>query len=207
LVPSSAAWVRAGEPEIPGAETSRGRPERLSERQVLISVAHHRGDENSAQEAMAAEWANAESLEQLVREHDSLLALASSDRWAKALAGAGFSANAMAAVRRSPEWDGLVRVLASSEDLALPVTAALSRLATLVTEQADPAAFLRTTFSQWETRADSPMPRPREMIAGLVMKAPPIEDEDLSRAIREREELIAWRARELAEEAVQSESS
>ena len=41
-------------------------------------------------------------------------------------------------------------------------------------------------------------------MAGLVLRAKGIEDEDLARAVREREELIARRARELAEKAVQS---
>jgi hypothetical protein len=79
---------------------------------VLISVAHRRGGETSAHEAMAAERVSAESLEQLVREHESLVAVANSERWEKALTSAGFPGEAMAVARRSPEWDGLVRVLA-----------------------------------------------------------------------------------------------
>jgi hypothetical protein len=42
------------------------------------------------------------------------------------------------------------------------------------------------------------------MVAGLVPRARGIPDEDLARAVHEREELLARRARELAEEAVRS---
>ena len=78
------------EPEMPGAEASHGQPERLSARQVLISVAHRRGAESSAHQVMAAKWATAESLSQLVREHESLVATAVSDRWEAELRRAGF---------------------------------------------------------------------------------------------------------------------
>jgi hypothetical protein len=42
------------------------------------------------------------------------------------------------------------------------------------------------------------------MVAGLVPRARSIKDQDLARALVEREELIARRARELAEGAVES---
>ncbi|MGH9107293.1 MAG: MobF family relaxase [Acidimicrobiales bacterium] len=195
------------EPELPGAEASHGDPERLSARQVLISVAHRRGAEASAHQTLAAEWASAESLGQLVAEHESLVAVANSERWEEELGRAGISAPVIDAARRSPEWDGLVRTLASAEELGLPVTVALSRLVALVTEEDDPAAFLHTTISRWGELMNAPRPRPREMVAGLVPRARAIEDEDLFVAIREREELITRRARELAEEAVQSGKS
>jgi hypothetical protein len=195
------------EPEVPGPEASHCKPERLSARQVLISVAHHPGAETSAHETMAAEWASAESLEQLVREHESLVAVARSEHWEKALAGAGLAAEAMAALRRSPEWDALVRVLAGAEELGLPVLPVLPELAQLVPAGADPGASLRTALSRWEEVTIGPRPQPREMVAGLVAKCTGIDDGDLSLAIREREDLVARRARELAEEAVQDRKS
>ena len=120
------------EPELAGAETSHGRPEHFSARQVLISVAHRRGAGAAAHQAMAAEWANAESLGQLVAEHESLVAVASSERWQAELCRAGFSAVALAAARGSPEWDGLLRALTGAEDRGLPVQAVLGRLVELM---------------------------------------------------------------------------
>jgi conjugative relaxase-like TrwC/TraI family protein len=103
------------EPEPAGAEASHGQPERVSPRQVLISVAHRRGAEVSAHQTMAAEWSIAESLEKLIREHESLVSAASSERWEKALAGAGLPAEAVAAARGSPDWDRLARALGNAE--------------------------------------------------------------------------------------------
>jgi RimJ/RimL family protein N-acetyltransferase len=48
---------------------------------VLISVAHRRGAEASAHQVLAAEWAGAGILDQLLAEQESLVATASSERW------------------------------------------------------------------------------------------------------------------------------
>jgi conjugative relaxase-like TrwC/TraI family protein len=192
--------------EAPGAEASHGHPERLYARQVLISVAHRRGAEASAHQAMAGEWASAESLGRLVAEHESLVAAASSGRWEAELGRAGLAPETVVAARSSAAWDGLVRALDAAEDRGLPVGAGLRRLAAagLVPSGPDPAAALQTVISRWEPGAEGRLQHPREMVAGLVPRARGIPDEDLARAVAEREELIARRARELAEEAVQS---
>ena len=194
------------EPEAPGAEASHGQPERVSARQVLISVAHRRGADASAHQVMAAEWASAESLGRLVAEHESLVAAASSGRWEAELGRAGLPPQIIVAARSSAAWDGLVRSLDAAEDRGLPVGAGLRRLATagLVPSGPDPAAALQTVVSRWEPGAEGRLQHPRAMVAGLVPRARGISDEDLARAVHEREVLIARRARELAEEAVRS---
>jgi hypothetical protein len=189
------------EPELPGAEASHGGPERLSARQVLISVAHRRGAEASAHQAMAAEWGTAESLEQLAREHESLVAVAGAEHWENALAAAGLPADVVAAARRSPEWDGLVRALGNAEGSGVPVGAALSQLAVLVRTGAEPAVALQKVVQRWDTTGVQRQ-QPQEFVAGLVPRAKGIEDEDLARAVCEREEAIVRRARGLAEAAV-----
>ena len=153
---------------------------------------------------MAAEWASAESLEQLVREHESLVAATHSERWQAELRRAGFSAVALAAARSSPEWDGLVRVLARAEDRGLPVRAAHGRLVELVPAGTGLAGTMRAALSGWEARTDGSQPRTRELVAGLIPRVRAIEDDDLAKAVRQREGMITRRARELAEQAVQS---
>jgi len=182
-------------------EASHGKAERPSARQVLISVAHRRGAETSAHQMIASEWASAESLGQLVAEHESLVAVAGSERWEKALAGAGLAKDVLASARRSPEWDDLVSLLTSAEGRGLPVGATLPRLARLLPAGEGPAVALQAVLLRWEETNGVP-PRPRPMVAGLVPRARGIEDDDLARAVREREQLITRRAQELAEEAV-----
>jgi hypothetical protein len=59
-------------------------------------------------------------------------------------------------------------------------------------------------LSRWEPAADGRRQQPGSLVAGLVPRARGIEDEDLAHAVNEREELIARRARELAEDAVRT---
>jgi hypothetical protein len=96
----------------------------------------------------------------------------------------------------------VVSVLVEAEARGLPVGAGLTRLAGLLPVRAEPAGALREVLSGWE-----PPNRPwlccADLVAGLVPRARGIEDEDVARAVREREDLIARRAREFAEEAVQ----
>ena len=191
-------------PEPPTAEASHGHAERQSAREVLISVAHRRGAEASAHQVMASEWASAESLGQLVREHESLVSVANSERWEQAFTAAGLPADVLDTVRRSPEWDGLVGALGNAEASRAPGGAALSKLVDVLTVSADPVATLREVLRQWEGLAARRLQNPRELVAGLVPRVKGIEDEDLARAVREREAAIARRARELAEAAALS---
>jgi hypothetical protein len=119
------------EPEPAGAEMAHGQAERLSAREVLVAVASRRGADLSAHQTMASEWARAESFDQLVREHQSLVAAAMAQRWESALDAAGLSGDMLAQARRSPEWAGLLSALRDANDRGLDVNSALSELARL----------------------------------------------------------------------------
>ena len=156
---------------------------------------------------MVTEWASAESLEQLVDEHESLVATAWSDHWEAELQHAGLQPATFVAVRSSPEWDGLVGALAA-EDRGLPVGATIPRGAALLPAGVDPAAALQALLSRLEPAAHGSLQQPGDLVAGLVPRARAIEDLDLAaRAIHDREELITRRARELAEDAVRDGKS
>ncbi|MGP8206202.1 MAG: hypothetical protein ACLQVK_09125 [Acidimicrobiales bacterium] len=64
------------EPEPAGADMAHGQADRLSAREVLVAVASRRGTDLSAHQTIASEWAKAASFDQLVREHQSLVAVA-----------------------------------------------------------------------------------------------------------------------------------
>jgi hypothetical protein len=191
------------EPEPAGADMAHGETERLSAREVLVAVASRRGADLSAHQTMAAEWARAAGFDQLVKEHQSLVATAMTKRWESALDGAGLPAGVLAQARQSPEWAGLLSALRDAEDRGLDVNSALSELAKLeVRTVEDPAAVLRTRLRRWEKLTGGQWQPRRDLVAGLVPRASGIDDPDLARAVGEREQTISKRAMDLAEHAV-----
>jgi hypothetical protein len=109
---------------------------------------------------MAAEWASAESLEQLVKEHESLVATGASDHWEAELQRARLPPATFAALRSSPEWDGLVGALAAAENRGISVGAAVPRVATLLPAGVDPAAALQALLSRLEPAARGRLQNP-----------------------------------------------
>jgi len=193
------------EPEPANADIAEAPAERLSAREVLVAVASRRRADVSAHETMASEWARADSFEQLVKEHQSLVAAAMAERFEAVLGQAGLPDGLLARARRSPEWAGLLGALRDAEDRGLDAKAALSQLATLpIGPDQDPAALLRARLRRWEQAAGCRWAPRQDLVAGLVPRATAIDDEDLAKAIREREEAMEKRARDLAAQAVQT---
>jgi hypothetical protein len=193
------------EPEPAGAEMAHGQADRLSAREVLVAVASRRGADLSAHQTMAAEWARAESFDQLVKEHQSLVAAATAQRWESALDSAGLPAGVLAQARQSPEWAGLLSALRDADDRGLDVGSALSELAKLeMAPVEDPAAVLRARLRRWEKLTGGQWRPRQDLVAGLVPRASGIDDPDLARAVGEREHAIAKRALGLAEQAVRA---
>ena len=134
------------EPEPVGAEMAHGQAERLNPREVLLAVASRRGADLSVHQTMASEWARASSFDQLVKEHQSLVAAAMAQRWQNALDSAGLPDSVLAQARRSPEWTGRLSALRDADDRGLDVNSALSVLAKLplgAIEEPEPPASAR----------------------------------------------------------------
>jgi hypothetical protein len=92
-----------------------------------------------------------------------------------------------------------------ADDRGLDVGSALSELAKLpMSPVEDPAALLRARLGRWEKLTGGNWQPRLDLVAGLVPRASRIEDPDLARAVREREDAIAKRALDLAEHAVRS---
>ena len=193
------------EPEPDNAGMDHGPAERLTAREVLIAVASRRGADISAHQAMASEWAEAASFEQLAKEHQSLVATAMTQRWEVVLGQVGLPAELLATARQSPEWAGLLGTLRDAEDRGLDARAALSRLASLpINPDQDLAAVLRGRLQRWERASGGRWAPRQDLVAGLVPRAGGVDNEDLARAIHEREDAIARRAHDLAEHAVRA---
>jgi hypothetical protein len=193
------------EPEPAGADMAHGETERLSAREVLVAVASRRGADLSAHQTMASEWARAAGFEQLVKEHQSLVAAAMAQRWESALDSAGLPAGVLAQARQSPEWAGLLSALRDADDRGLDVGSALSELAKVeMGTVEDPAAVLRARLQRWEKLTGGQWRPRQDLVAGLAPRASGIDDPDLARAVGEREHAIAKRALGLAEQAVRA---
>jgi hypothetical protein len=107
-------------------------------------------------------------------------------------------------MRRSKEWDSLLGAMRLAAEVGLDVKAALFGLDTARAFSADegPAAVLRSRLQRWERATDRGSRSQADMVAGIVPRADDLHDKDVARAVREREEAIARRARDLAEAAV-----
>ena len=196
------------EPEPANADMAHGPTERHAARAVLIAVAFRRGADVSAHETMASEWAGAASFEQLVKEHQSLAAAATAAHFGAVLVQAGLADDFCDRARRSPEWAGLLGALRDAEDRGLDAKAALSRLAGLpMSEHQDPASVFRARLRRWAEATGGRWAARQDLVAGLVPRAGGADDEDLARAIHEREQAMERRARELAEHAVRAGAS
>ncbi|MGO9658033.1 MAG: AAA family ATPase [Acidimicrobiales bacterium] len=194
------------EPQPPGAEMDHGRPEVLDARDVLVAIAARKGAERSAHQARAVAWEKATSFEQLVREHQSLVAADSAPRWEAVLERSGLPADVLAQLRRSGEWDDLLGTMRTAAEVGADVEAVLARLVTAPRTggEQDEAARLRRGL-QRSAQAIGRGPRKQvDMVAGLVPRAGQLDDRDMARAVAEREDAIVRRARDLAEAAVRT---
>jgi hypothetical protein len=194
------------EPQPAGAEMAHGPGEVLDARDVLVAIASRQGAERSAHQARAVAWARATSFEQLVREHQSLVAADSAPRWEAVLERSGLPADVLAQLRRSGEWDELLGTMRTAAEVGVDVGAVVARLVTAPPAggEEDEAARLRRGL-QRSAQAIGRGPRKQvDMVAGLVPRAGQIDDKDIERAVRQREDAIARRARDLAEAAVRT---
>jgi hypothetical protein len=202
--PTACTWTSS--PSRPTPTWPHGPTERLAAREVLVAIASRRGADVSAHETMASEWARATSFEQLVSEHQSLVAAATAARFEAVLRqGGGLPDDSLARARRSTECAGLLGAMRDAEDRGLDARAALCQLPGVpMSEGQDPASVLRARLQHWELATGGRWAPRQGLVAGLVPRAGGVDDEDLARAIHEREQAMERRARDLAEQAVRA---
>ncbi len=118
------------EPQPAGEEMAHGPGEALDARDVLVTIASRKGAERSAHQARAGARERATSFEQLVREHQSLVAADSAPRWEAVLQRSGLPADVLAQLRRSGEWDELLGTMRTAAEVGVDVGAVAARLVT-----------------------------------------------------------------------------
>jgi hypothetical protein len=197
------------EPEPAGAEMAHGRPEPMEAKDVLQAVAARRGADASAHQTMASEWRRATSFDQLMNEHQSLLAAAAAERFEQLLERSGLSPEQLGRARGSLEWVGLLGALRDAEARGLEVDSVVPKLVGEgpIEADKDPAVVLRVRLHRFARASGIRWSPRRDLVAGMVPRAVGILDKDLARAIAERENAMESRARSLADQAVQSKAS
>jgi conjugative relaxase-like TrwC/TraI family protein len=189
----------------PDPETGHaGALERETAHRVLAGVLANEGTALAAHAQIAAAWNAAEGLAQLHAEYLTIARAAQAERWAALVARAGLTSEQVAQVEGSDAYGPLTAAMRDAEARGLDVDAALPQLiaARPLQDAEDVAAVLHLRVDAWIERAASRRQPARDLLAGLIPRAKGVEDEDMTRALREREEAIERRADELLQGAL-----
>ncbi|MGO9899918.1 MAG: MobF family relaxase [Solirubrobacteraceae bacterium] len=182
----------------------RGAIEHQTAHSVLAGVLGNEGAELAAHAQIQASWDAAEGLVQLHAEYLTIARAAQAERWAALIETIGLSAEQVAQVHASDAYGPLIAALRDAEARGLDVDRALPQLvaARPLADAEDVASVLHYRVDAWAERAASRRAPASDLIAGLIPRAQGVSDEDLARALREREQAIERRASALLERAI-----
>jgi conjugative relaxase-like TrwC/TraI family protein len=188
----------------PDPQTSHGQPENHGARQVLASVLANVGAELSAHETLRHSGDDAESWAVLAAEYQTIATSAQAGRWNDLLARCGLSTGQLEAAHSSDALGPLHTALRSAEAHHLDVEANLPLLiaARSFDQDTDIVAALHYRVHRWTDASSSQRSRKPELISGLIPRAQHVADEDVARALQERETALQARATVLARHSV-----
>ena len=183
-----------------------GTTEPQTARAVLYGVLQREGAEHGAHDQIKRSWDAAESIGQLAAEYLTLAKVAQAERWDDLLDCSGLTAKELAEVRESDAYSPLVAAFRDAEARGLDVEATFPRLvaARSLDEADDVAGVLHGRVDRWVEAAGSKRQTATDLIAGLIPRAKGVGDDDMARALRERDEAMEQRAATLAEQAVKN---
>ena len=190
------------DPDPPTSHPGLARPQ--SPRAVLAAVLAREGAEPSAHEALRRAERAAGSFAVLAAEYSSIARQAQQQRVDALLGRCGFSPAALADAQASEAYGPLLAALREAEARGLDIENSLPRLAAArsLAGVDDPIAVLHARAERWAAAATSRRQPDTGFIAGLVPRAQDVEDDDLARALQERDRAMERRARERAEQAL-----
>ncbi len=177
---------------------------RQTAREVLAGVLANEGADVSAHETMLREQHTAESWPTLCAEYQTLAQVAQAERWEALLDRSGLSPEALELVRSSEAHGPLLASFRDAEGRGVDIEAVLPRLvqAQTLADAEDVAAVLRARVERYATTNGSTRRPAVNLIGGLVPRALGVTDQDMARALDDRERALEQRARLLAEQAV-----
>ncbi|GGD24540.1 hypothetical protein GCM10007231_24660 [Nocardioides daphniae] len=170
---------------------------------VLFGVLRHSGVELSAHQTLTQEHERWSGFDQIVAEYLTIAAEAQRDRWITELLTAGLSTDQVEGVIASTSFGPLAAELRRAEASGQDLPGTLRKVITQrrLDDADDIGAVLISRLRHTRTRAQDRKRRGR-LIAGLVVAAEGPMPDDMSRALKEREDLMEDRATSLSETAV-----
>jgi hypothetical protein len=173
-------------------------------REVLAGVLRHQGADLAAHEMIRRAHDDAEGMERLSAEYQTLATMAQAERWDALLARSGLTDNELEAIRTSEARTPLMAAFRDAEARTLDVEAALPRLVAgrSLVDAEDIAAVLHHRVDRWTAAAAGRHRRSPNLIAGLIPRAQGVTDPELATALAERDRAMQDRARALATQAV-----
>ncbi len=190
------------DPDPPTSHTGLAWPQ--GTRAVLAAVLAREGAEPSAHEAIRQARQEARSFALLAAEYSTIARDAQQQRVDALLGRCGFGPAVLAVAQASEAYGPLLAALRDAEARGLDIEAALPRLAAARTLEGadDPLAVLHDRVERWAAASRSKRRPGTGLIAGLVPRALGVDDQDLARALQERDRAMERQARQLAEQAL-----
>jgi conjugative relaxase-like TrwC/TraI family protein len=176
---------------------------RQSPREVLTRVLARPGGELAAHEAMRRALGDAEHLERLFAEYQTLARTAQEQRWMRLLSSAGLSTEQLEGLATSGAAGPLFAALREADARGLDLERAAPRLVGegALDDAVDVAAVLRARLER-SLHASGRTERRGACIVGLLPRASGVEDPELRRGLEERADAIERRAGQLVDEAL-----
>jgi hypothetical protein len=201
-------WLYVDTHYDPDPQTSHDQvTEPDSAREVLASVLRNEGADVAAHDMIRRAQSEAEGMECLSAEYLTLAGDAQAERWDALLVRSGLTQMEVDAVRASEARGPLFAAFREAEAAGLGVEAAFPHLVTgrSLTDAVDVAAVLHGRVHRWTEAARGTRHRSVDhLIAGLIPRVQGVTDPDMARALAEREQAMATRARTLASQAVEA---
>ena len=162
------------------------------------------GAEVSAHEALRRAEREAASFAVLAAEYSSIARHAQQQRFDALLGRCGLAPAHLASGQPSEAYGPLLAACGTPKPRGLDIESALPRLAAArsLAGVDDPIAVLHARAERWAAAATSRRQANAGLIAGLIPRALGVDDQDLARALQERDRAMERRARELAEQAL-----
>jgi hypothetical protein len=190
------------DPDPPTSHPGLARPQ--STREVLAAVLAREGMEISAHEAVRRAEREAQSFAVLAAEYSTIARDAQQQRFDALLGRCGFGPASLASAHSSEAYGPLLAAVRDAEARGLDIGSSLPRLAAArsLAGVDDPIVVLHARVERWAAAATSRRQANAGLIAGLIPRAQGVEDDDLARALVERDRAMERRARERAEQAL-----
>ena len=200
---SNVAYVALDKPDDSHAAPE---DEEVTAKTVLYGVLQHSGAELSAHQTIEAEQERWSSIAQLAAEYETIAAVAQRDRWIGLLESCGLTDEQVEQVLASDSFGPLTAELRRAEANHHDVERLLPKLVARRSfdDAEDVGAVL---ISRLQHESSRPKRGKRRVEARLIAGLLPVADgpmtDEMATALRERQELIEFRALALAEAAVE----